>query len=171
MTVIVLIAILGAIAIPVWRETMRSIHLRSASQLLLANLQWSKGEAAKRNTCIGITFAPVAFPTTGGSYTIFVDDGAGGAGQCNRTLDAGETILRTVPVDEDVTLVSSAFGAATSICFTANGVSCGSQQGNVQMRNTNNFYRVSVSASAGVRLDQCNDLNHDGDVNDANECP
>jgi len=169
--VVGIIGILAAVATPFWQDTMRNIRLKSDAQILLAHLQWAKAEAARRNTCVGITFTTVAFPTTGGGYTVFVDDGAGGGGQCNRTQDAGETTLRNITADRDVSLVSAAIGGANALCFTANGVSCGSQQGNVQLRNATRFYRTTVSASAGVRMNICRDINGDGDVDDANECP
>jgi len=157
MLVLAVMAIAAAIGAPAVRETVRNMHLKSDAQLLLANMQWAKGEAAKRNACVGVTFATVPFPATGGGYTVFLDDGSGGGVQCNRLQDGGESLLRTVGVNNDVSLVSAAIGAANSLCFTANAVSCGSQLGNVQLRNAGSWYRLNLRAAGGMWLDRSRD--------------
>lgn len=159
LTTVVILGILGAVAQPLWRETMRNINLRSDAQRIMSDLQWAKSNAARRNACIGATFNTVAFPATGGTYTVFLDDGAGGAGRCNRTLDAGETVFRTITVDQTVSLDSAAIGAGNSVCFTMNAVSCGSQFGNVQVRNANKWYRITIAAAGGLQLERSSDGN------------
>lgn len=149
---IAIIGILSAVATPSWRQTMQNIRLKSDALSLLAHIQWAKSEAARRSTCIGIEFTTSPFPALGGKYVLFLDNGAG---QCNRTQDPDETILRTVEVDKSaVALTSASIGNKPSLCITANAVTCGSQQGNVQLRNNVQWYRLTISASAGLRLNR-----------------
>jgi len=148
---IAIIGILSAVATPSWHEIMQNIRLKSDALSLLAHMQWAKSEAARRSSCIGITFNTSTFPTPGGEYVLFLDNGAG---QCNHTLDTDETILRKVTVDQGVSLTSAAIGSAAALCITANAVTCGSQQGNVQLRNSGQWYRLTISASAGLRLNR-----------------
>lgn len=147
MVVVSVIGILAAVAAPAIRETLVNARLRSETQLLFGTLQWSRAEAVRRNTCVGITFDPAA-----ASYTAFADDGAAGGTQCDRIQQGGEVWLRTIELNRDVNLVGANFPGGASLCFNANGTTCRSLQGNVSLGNQQRTDVVTVSASGGLRV-------------------
>ncbi len=147
MVVVTVIGILAAFAAPAIRETLVNARLRSETQLLLGTLQWSRAEAVRRNTCVGIIFDPAA-----ASYTAFADDGADGGTQCDRIQQGGEVWLRTIELNPDVNLVGTNFPGGASLCFNANGTTCQSLQGNVSLGNQQRTDVLTVSASGGLRV-------------------
>lgn len=158
MVAMAVLAILAGVATMSWRAMAGNIRLKSEAQQLLATLQWSKAEATRRNACVAIIFNGVAFPDTGGTYTVFLDDGGVGGGRCDRTIDPGETILRTVNVDREVSLLNPNFGfGAKGMCFTSSGTTCGSMQNGVRLRNQNLFYQAAIRAAGGVMMQRSTD--------------
>ncbi len=160
MIVIVIIGILTTIALPNIRTWLPNMRLNSSARDLYSNLQKAKMQSAKRNICIGVTFTPVIFPATGGSYNVFIDDGSGPLGvACNRTLDGTEIVLSATVVESGITLSGVNFGGGvTSLCFTPTTTTCGSQSGNIQLRNSvSRWSRATVTASGGLRLETSGD--------------
>ncbi|MCK9172504.1 MAG: GspH/FimT family protein [Desulfuromonas thiophila] len=110
-------------------------------------MQKAKSEAVLRNTSIGITFTPVAFPATGGGYTVFIDDGNGGGTAGNAVQDGGERLLFQVTMPSGCSLVSASFsGGVPRTGYNSRGLPLGNRIGNVQIRNANsNWFRVALS--------------------------
>ncbi|MDD5759004.1 MAG: GspH/FimT family pseudopilin [Desulfobulbaceae bacterium] len=155
-----IISLLLAIATPNIISWLPNLRLKSDARNLVSDLQKTRLEAIKRNQCVGIIFTTVAFPATGGGYTIFLDDGNGLGTACNRVMD--ETIslldptllppLATVTMSQNVSLTSAAIGAG-AFSFTPKGVVRGSQSGNIQLQNSNGLtYSATVSAAGNIRL-------------------
>lgn len=157
MFVMVVIGVLGAIAFPLFASWVPNINLKTTVRNISENIQRAKLIAAKRNVCTGIVFTTVAFPATGGSYELFLDNGVGTS--CDGTLDAGETILSNIVVERGISLVSAGnIGGAHAICVNPITVICGSQSGNIQVRNSKSRWnKTVVSASGGVRIERSND--------------
>jgi len=115
MVVCAIVAILAASGLG-YSIAMRSTkNMHADARDLLSNIQMMRLEAVKRNTCVGLTLQPVATPT-GGSYTIFIDDGAGGGIACNATQDLGSAELRlqTVQIRDQVALQMSPIAATAA---------------------------------------------------------
>ena len=160
MVVIAVIGIIAAIALPNFFSWLPNIRLKSSARDLYSNIQKAKLEATKRNVCVGMNFNTVAFPLTGGGYTVFVDDGTGGGTACNMTQDGTEATLSNILVENGISLISANFPlpVTTSFCFTPTAVVCSSQSGNIQLRhNGSRWYRATVSAAGGVRLEVSSD--------------
>lgn len=159
--VLIIISIMAAISTTSFVQWMPGMHLKSAAREVVGILQEARLEAVKRNTCVGVEFNPVGEGNIGGSYRMFVDDG-GAAATCNRSYDAGEEVLKTIPVVDDLTLVSINMTAAeTVICFNSRSLTCSSRSGNVQLKNNLNkgeasdkWFKATVTASGGLKLEQ-----------------
>ncbi len=155
--VLLILGLVAVVAAPNWRSMMENIEIRSAAQKIMLDLQGAKSNAVRRNACVGVAFTPVVYPATGGTYTVFVDDGSGSGAACNRTQDGSESTVSTEVIDSRVSLVNAAIGGSSSLCFTANGVSCGSQSGNVQVRGSSKWYKITLGAAGGLRLERSSD--------------
>ena len=93
LVVIAVLAVMSAIAIPALNNWIPNYKLKGAAREIFTDFQFARAEALKRNTRVAIAFTAVTYPATGGSYMIFVDDGAGGGTANNFTRDGGEVIL------------------------------------------------------------------------------
>lgn len=160
MVVVAIIGILSAIAVPAILSWLPNVRLKSAARDLYSTIQKAKSEAVKRNTCTGISFATVVFPATGGGFNLFIDDGGTVGGiACNGQQDGNEVLVSSSLVGANVSLVSASnIGGPSAICFNSRAAVCGSQFGNIQFRNNQSrWYRATVLASGGVRLDRSSD--------------
>ena len=158
--VVAIIGILAAIAIPSFLSWLPNIRLKAAARDLYSIIAKAKLEAVKRNACMGISFTTVSYPSKGGSYVFFIDDGSGSGGiACNGQQDGGEISVTTMMMGADISLVSASnIGGPSAICINSNAVVCGSQSGNVQFRNNQSrWYRATIVASGGVRLENSSD--------------
>ena len=154
MVVIAIIGIMAAIAVPNIIAWLPNMRLKAAARDLYSNMQKARVEAVKRNVCIGISFTTVVYPATGGGYLGFVDDGVGGGTPCNGSKDGGEAaFFLPVSMPQDISLVTANnIGGPSAVCLNAKGLVCGSQSGNVVLRNNHGrWYRVKVQASGFVQ--------------------
>lgn len=155
-----IIAILVAIAVPEIRSWLPNMRLKSAARDVYSNLQKSKLEAVKRNVCVGINYTS-ANATQDGRYTLFLDDGTGTSGiPCNRIQDGNEATLNMVSMPSGVMLDSVSIGGVSSVCFNSKAVTCGSRQGNIKLKNQTRWYKITVSAAGGLRLETSTDGTH-----------
>jgi type IV fimbrial biogenesis protein FimT len=154
MVVVALIGILAAVAVPSIMAWLPNMRLKTAARDLYSNIQRAKEEAVKRNVCVGISFATVVYPAVGGRYTGFIDDGIGGGTPCNGSQDGAEAVLfPQVLMPLNISLVTAnSIGGPNAVCLNAKGLVCGSQSGNVVMRNNQGrWYRVRIQASGAVQ--------------------
>ena len=113
--VVAIIGIMAAIAVPAIMSWLPNIRQKAATRELFADLQRAKIEAIKRNAPAVVIFVPAAScAETGGSYSMFIDDGAGGIGANNKTLDVGERNFVQQAMPRDVSLCDSSFAANTT---------------------------------------------------------
>jgi type IV fimbrial biogenesis protein FimT len=157
--VVAIIGIMAAIAVPAIMSWLPNIRLKADARELYSTMQKAKMEAIKRNTCASIAFTTVAFPATGGGYTLFLDNGEGAAGTaCNGTQDGTEPVLATTPVSTGITLVSASnIGGPKAVCFNSRALICSSQSGNVQLRHATQWYKLTVQAAGGFRMEKSSD--------------
>lgn len=153
LVVIAIIGIMAAIAIPNFASYAANYRLKAAARIMYSNMQRARLHAIKENTFVCLNFTTVVYPATGGGYTIFVDNGAGGGVAGNAVQDGGEITLDAVTMDNQSSLVNAAFGAVPRFSYTAKGMVAGSQTGNVIIRNNQRRYRITVSAGGGLRLE------------------
>ena len=152
--VVVILAILTAIAIPNFISWLPNFRLKGAARDLYSTMQKVRLEAVKRNTDIGISFTTVTFPTEGGGYQVFVDDGAGGGIAGNAIKDGGEVLLLQSSMPESCSLTSASFLGNPLSGYTNKGLPLGNRIGNVQLRNNQSrWYRITLSNSGHVRLE------------------
>nr|WP_319490932.1 GspH/FimT family pseudopilin [uncultured Desulfobacter sp.] len=155
-TVLGILSILMAVAIPNVLSWLSNYRLKAAASDLYSNMQKAKSEALKRNCDIGITFVTVAFPAQGGGYTVFLDDGAGtNAG--NAIQDAGESTLFTVLMPSGCTLEKASFNG-TSTGYNSRGFPLNNKVGSAILRNNNSlWYKMSLSNSGYSKILKSND--------------
>ena len=120
LTVVAIIGILSAIAIPAILTWLPNMRFRGATQELFGHMQLARAEAIKRNANVVVQFTavacpglPNAVPEPGGGYLIFVDDGAGTkANRGNNTQDAGEVTIIQQNFPQHVALCNLTFPAS-----------------------------------------------------------
>jgi len=111
LTVIAILAILTAIAVPSYISWRSNSQVRRAALDIYSNLQMAKSEAVKRNTLCAVTFGP-------NNFMVYVDNG-------NLAFDAGEQIINTIPWSRypGVNLDNTTFtNPANSIAFAPDGL-------------------------------------------------
>lgn len=157
MVVLVVFTILASIGMSTLATWIPRMKLKSSARDVYSSIQRVKLEAVNRSVCTGMKFTTVSYPTTGGKYTAFVDDGAGTNG-CNGAMDAGEESLFEGEVEDNVSLVTAQnIGGTSAICFNPTTVICNSESGNVDMRIADRWYRITMTASGGMRMRRSDD--------------
>ncbi len=153
---IAIIATISAIATPTILSWLPNKRLKAAARDVYSTMQRAKIEAVQRNNCISTTFNIVPWPATGGGYTTFIDDGAGAGGiRCNGIQDGGElTLFFPITMPKDVALTSADnIGGFQTVCFNGKSLVCGSQSGNIEMRNNQAlWYRIRVQAAGVIMI-------------------
>ena len=151
--VMAIIAVLVAVAIPSFSTLVPNYRLKAAARNLYSDMQKARLQAIKENTFVCLTFTTVAYPADGGGYTAFIDNGAGAGVAGNGVQDGSEALLWSRTMDKQVSLISASIGGVPRFIFTPKGVVAGSQTGNVQIRNSQRWYKITISAAGGFRLE------------------
>lgn len=101
---IAMVAILSSIAIPSYISWRSAAKLKEAVNLVWSDLERAKSHAVRRNKFVAIVFSA-------DGYTIFVDDGSGGATAGNWNHETGEEFLthRKMPAGVQIDLVNTTF--------------------------------------------------------------
>ena len=155
LTVIGIIAILAAIAVPSLIGWRNNSQLSRATQDLYSNFQRTKSQAARLNA-----FCTITFDTVAGNFTVFVDDDQ------DLTLDGGEQVLRTVAWSEypGVSLDTTQGGGDgliftnpnNAIAFAPNGFcfnNTGSlATGTVFLSNNSRQTQITITATGSVSI-------------------
>ncbi|MDX9964748.1 GspH/FimT family pseudopilin [Desulfobacter postgatei] len=158
--VLAIMAIAMTIAIPNVMSWLPDYRLKAAARDLYSNMQKAKSEALKRNCSVGITFSTVTFPTQGGGYTVFLDNGAGtNAG--NAVQDPGEATLLTVAMPSGCTLYEAIFfstsGNTPRTIYNSRGFP-GNKTGHARLRNNNSvWYEMALSNSGYPKIRKSHD--------------
>ena len=152
--VVTVMAILAAIAIPNFISWVPNFRLKSAARDLYSTMQKVRLEAVKRNADIGISFSTVVFPTEGGGYQVFVDDGAGGGIAGDAIQNGTEARILQTNMPDSCSLVSASFLGKPRSGYTGEGLPLGNRIGSVMLRNNQSrWYRISLSNAGHVRLE------------------
>jgi type IV fimbrial biogenesis protein FimT len=94
-----------------------------------------------------------------GSYQLFVDNVA----PEDMNIDGGEPILSTIAMPKGVSLISASFkvGGANppkqAAGFDGRGLPAESFIGNIQLRTSNRWYRISLSIAGNVTMEKSGD--------------
>ncbi|MBC2712473.1 MAG: GspH/FimT family pseudopilin [Desulfosarcina sp.] len=157
LTVIGIIAVVSAIAIPnmiAWRNRTK---LGDGARDIYSAFQLAKSMAAKENNDVTVFFAP-----SGGlarDYILFIDDGSGTGdldsdgipdGANNGVQDGTERILSSRQLPNGVNIDATTF-AGHAVAFGGNGLP--DTIGNAQISNTaGDIRRIFVSMAGRVRI-------------------
>jgi len=155
--VIAIIMALAAVAVPNLSDWASNQRLKSATRDLFTHLQYARLEAVKRSTTIAVNF------NYGGAgddnYTVFVDNGAGGAIAGNLIRDnSSEFILKRVIIPMDVNLDNTSFpqnaAGADAFAYNARGFPVDSnfpdEEGVVTVSNAERSYAVKLQKTSGA---------------------
>ena len=134
------------------------MRLKAATRDLYSNMQKARIEAVKRNANVVIVLSAVncpalpLVPSPGGTYSVFIDDGAGVGGIANDSIQNGtELTIFSVTMPKDVALCKETFGGSTG--FTPQGLLIASNFGSLTMSNTKNKSNIiSLTIAGGVRI-------------------
>ena len=153
LVIIAILGILAAIAIPSFSYWGPDMRLKGAVRDLKSNMELAKLKAIRENANVALTF-----DTGTNSYTVFVDNGAGGGVVNDWTPNGSEQVLTTVTLTSDVIMYEASFaGGAARVRFNSRGLPNG-LGGHVYMRNTNNNYRGIVLNMVGrIRIESSTD--------------
>ena len=142
---VAIFAIMAAIAIPGFSTWLPNYRLKGAVRDLKSTMELSRLRAIRQNANVVL-----AFDTGNNSYTVFVDNGAGGGVADDFTQNGSEVVLKTVNLPSDVTMYEVSFsGGATRCGFNSRGLPANSRFGHVYMKNTKNKYRGIITTIVG----------------------
>jgi len=151
MVVIGVIALMAAIATPSLMAWLPNVRFRDASRGMLVDVQLAKMTAIQRNANVVTTFQ-----ANGSGYTIFVDNGGGVAANINNnTQDAGEQIIRTITMPNNVVLSLNSpagpFAPVPVLVFRPTGLPAGAAAVNVYNNQSNHNAVLTVSVAGSIR--------------------
>lgn len=153
MVVIAIISILSAVVFSGLSKWVPNYRLKGAAQELHGAMQRAKSMAIKSNRNVGFEFTKVACPPEGGSYRMFIDDGAGAGTAKDNQMTGSETAFYSVNLTAGVCLSATTF-ANDRGGFTARGVASGGTGsvtlGHVKIPNTR---KVTLLVSGGVKME------------------
>ena len=168
-TIIELLIVIGIISIgtliatPDITDWMKNNRIKAVTRDLISNFQRARMEAVKQNTRAILNFN-IATVTDPGSYTLFIDNGAGGGvagdfiqnGTEQSLVAAGQdNVVGTVTMPNSVTLSTASFSFGTQQAgFNGQGLSAGSRSGRVTFLKTddnNRRFQVVLSIAGNVR--------------------
>jgi type IV fimbrial biogenesis protein FimT len=156
--VLAIMAIAMTIAIPNVMSWLPNYRLKAAARELYSNMQKAKSEALKRNCSVGITFSTVTFPTQGGEYTVFLDNGDGAGTADNAIQDGGEVTLLAVAMPIGCTLYQASFSGTPMTGYNSRGFPLGNRTGSARLRNNNSvWYEMALSNSGYPKIRKSHD--------------
>jgi len=169
-TIIELLIVIGIIALgtliatPDIIDWMRNNRIKGVTRDLISNFQRARMAAVKQNTRAVLSFT-IAGAVSNGSYTLFIDDGAGVGGVANDFIRNGteqylvaagqDNVVGTITMPASVQLIAAVFSGPTNQCgFNAQGLPAGSRIGTVTFQKTddnNRQFQVIFSIAGNVR--------------------
>jgi Tfp pilus assembly protein FimT len=162
LTVIAILMILAAMAIPNLPDWASKQRLKSVVRDLVTHFQYARLEAVKRGSDIAFNFHPDVGASKG-SYIIFVDNGEEGTTEPgNRVQDEGEETIQYVEMPDDVNLDKTTFAEneknIEAFAYNARGFPVDSgftdDEGVVTVSNDEWCYQVVLQkTSGGLKLE------------------
>jgi len=115
-TIIVIVSILLAVGIPAFVNWRPDMNLRSAIRNIKSDVELAKSTAIRNNISCALVFDTSTDPD---SYTVFIEDVT-----TNLVRDAGETVLRTVDMPKNVTMIAADtdFDGKQAVGFNSRGI-------------------------------------------------
>lgn len=117
MVAVAILATIGAIAAPSLLNSLPNMRLRRASRDIHSMMMQAKTEAIRRS--INVT---LLFNSPGGTYTMFIDNGAGGGIANDEVRNGSELVLVAVTPLPDRVTFDPAVGAGDGITFPQNAL-------------------------------------------------
>lgn len=147
MVVVGVVALMAAIVTPSLISWLPNARFREATRGMLEDVQFAKMTAVNRNVNVAAVFL-----ADGSGYTVFVDDGGGGAGANNNTLDAGEQTLKTITMPRNVTVSSVPPGPVPALAFLPTGIPAnGAALLSVSNNQTNHNATLTVTVAGSIK--------------------
>lgn len=143
LTVIALMAVLSAIAIPNIIGTLPRQRLGGSAREILSVLHFAKMSAIKENSNVVVNFNP-----GNSDCTVFVDDGEGGATPEDGLRSGGERLLKRYAMPPGVNLPAPSFGNVLS--FNNRGFADAS--GDVTVQNSMGNRKIRVLPSGHCKI-------------------
>lgn len=153
--VVGVIGIMAAIAVPAIMSWMPNIRQKAAARELFADLQRAKMEAIKRNAPAVVVITPAAScAVTGGSYSMFIDDGAGLGVAGNKTLDGGEQNFVQQAMPQEVSLCFESGPAVQTVGFRPTGLPLNAVNPTIKLISTKGrSSQVTLTTAGGIRIE------------------
>ena len=152
MVAITIVAILVAIAVPMWNSWIPSYRLKRATRDVVSTFQQAKLEAVRQNTNVAISFDPDNDGVFADVYILFVDDGTGGGTAGNSIREPNEPMLGSFNIQAQVALAATTFGG-NGAGFDSRGLPTGGNIGNVTLNNTKGITRqIFLSLAGNIRI-------------------
>ena len=117
MITIAIISIMAAIAVPGFIGWLPKYRLGNAARDILSVVEKARMEAVKRNTSVGL-----AFNTGSDSYTLWIDDGAGGGTADDAAQNGTESTVGAGQLAAGIDMTAAIFGANPQFRFNGMGI-------------------------------------------------
>jgi type IV fimbrial biogenesis protein FimT len=143
LTVIALLAVVSAVAIPNISSALPKRRLGGSAREILSILHFAKMAAIKENSTVAVNFSPGS-----SECTVFVDDGEGGGTPEDGARNGGERILKRYAMPAGVSLLTPSFGNVLS--FNNRGFA--DSTGDVTVQNSKGNRNIRVLASGHCKI-------------------
>jgi type IV fimbrial biogenesis protein FimT len=146
MVVIAIISILATVAVPNFFQWRPKRQLSAATKDVFAVMQYARSRALKDNVSVGLEFDPA-----NESYTVFLDNGAGGGNANNGDLDGDEPTVKSGRMPAGIDLVNTTI-AGDKVRFDSRGL-LSTAGGTVSLRNKLNVTKsIQVIRTGNSRI-------------------
>ena len=150
----IVLGVLSAIAIPAFNTWLPNYRLTSSTRDIASAMQLAKLAAVKNGAQ-----ANILFDINNDSYTVFVDDGAGGGVAENNTQDGSERTVIQGTTESGIDIINATIfqNWNNQTYFDGRGLASGGF-GSVVLQNSKNRYqRVVVWLAGGLEIQTSND--------------
>jgi type IV fimbrial biogenesis protein FimT len=151
--IMAIVAILAIIGIPTFSSLTPDLRLNSAARDLKSDMELAKMRAIRENATVA-----VVCNTGTESYTVFVDNGAGGGTADNWTQDGAEELVISSTMPDGIDMYEASFDGGVSRCrFDGRGLPNG-LGGHIYMKNRKNKYRgIALSMVGHIQIQESTD--------------
>ena len=149
MVVLGIIAIIMALAIPGLIGWIPKHKLGTATRDLLSTLEAARVRAVRERVSVGIEFDVT-------TYTVFIDNGAGGGNIDNAVRDGSEQIIRNGEMPAGISMTAATFGGNPNFRFNNQGFPIGAggapTGGTITVTNTRDtrFVNLSLAGNGSI---------------------
>ena len=156
MIVIAIIIAVTVIAVPNLIEYFGSAKLKSAATELLSTIQMARLKAVRERANVVVSFDPDNNNQLGNSYTVFVDDGAGGGTADNWIQDGSELTVRSITMEPEINIYGVTFPGSGSLSmkvrFNSRGLPSGTGHIYFKINGKNKYMGIILSITGRPRI-------------------